>query len=322
MNGAMQRYKTLKKLGECPDRNTITFLALDTITQKTVVVKKINLSTTEANNILIKQYQDRVKSLQELKHPGIPHYLHTYKDADSFYVVREYLELDSLAKIDIISSDNLKKIILSLFDILIYLQKKVPHILHQNLKPENIFIDSHFTVYLVDFKIADRLSQNMDGNMDGNIGFLSPEQRRGQKNSKSTDLYSIGATIICILTNTKSQNITRLINQENRFVFRDRLIHLNSDFLDWLERMVKLNPQERHLSAIKAKAIFKQISIEKIQEVVLKHPGLIFKSTKIKEKLTKTLRVKRSLPTSVQEGIWEVATHPGDFAATPLAQPW
>lgn len=318
MNGAMQRYKTLKKLGECPDQNTVTFLALDTITQKTVVVKKINLSTTEANNILIKQYQDRVTSLQELKHPGIPHYLHTYKDADSFYVVREYLELGSLAEIGTISSDNLKKIILSLLDILIYLQKKVPHVLHQNLKPENIFIDSHFTVYLVDFKITDRLPHEIDGN----IGFLSPEQRRGQKSSKSTDLYSIGATILCILTNTKSQNITRLINQENRFVFRDRLIHLNSDFLDWLEKMVKLNPQERHLSAIKAKAIFKQISIEKIQEVVLKHPGLIFKSTKIKEKLTKTLRVKRSLSTSVQEGIWEVAPHPGDFAATPRAHPW
>ncbi|MGK7929336.1 MAG: serine/threonine protein kinase [Spirulina sp.] len=318
MNRAMQRYQTLQKLGECQDRQSITFLALDTITQKTVVVKQINLSATDADRRPIEEYQERVKNLQELKHSGIPHYLHTYKDSDSFYIVREYLELHSLAEIQTISADNLKKVILSILDILIYLQKKVPPILHQNLRPENIFIDSRFNAYLVDFKIADRINPEFD---EG-VGFLSPEQLRGKKSNKSTDLYGLGATILCTLTNTKSQNIARLINQERRFVFRDRLIHLNPNFLDWLEKMLKLNPQERHLSAIKAKAIFKQISIEKIREVVLKHPGLIFKSTKAKEKLTKTLRIKRALPASVQEGIWEVAPHTGDFAATPRAHPW
>lgn len=316
----MQRYQTLQTLGQCTDKNTVTSLALDTITQKKVVVKKIgfNSSAINASNNSQKKYKERVKSLQELKHSGIVHYLHTYKDIDSFYVVREYLELQSLAEVQTISSDNLKKIILAIFDILIYLQKRVPSIFHHNLKPENIFFDSRFNAYLVDFKIADRLPQ--DSNAE--ISFVSPEQRRKHKSSKSTDLYALGATILCILTHTKSKNITRLINQEKRFVFRDRLIHLNPDFLDWLERMVKLNAQERHLSAVKAKETLKQISLEKIPEVRVKHPGLMVKSKIVKEKLTKTFRIRRFLPNSVQEGIWEVAPHTGDFAASPREHPW
>ncbi|MEM9540201.1 MAG: protein kinase family protein [Cyanobacteria bacterium P01_E01_bin.42] len=319
----MQRYQTLQTLGQCPHKKTVTFLALDTITQKKVIVKKIGFSSAKdaknsANNNSFKEYQERVKILQELKHSGIVHHLHTYKDIDSFYVVREYLELQSLEEIQTISAENLKKVILAILDVLIYLQKRVPSIFHHNLKPENIFLDSRFNTYLVDFEISDRISREIDRD----LGFVSPEQRRRQKSGKSTDLYALGATILCILTETKSQNISRLINQETRFVFRDRLIHLNPDFLDWLERMVKLNPQERHLSAIKAKEILKQISIEKIPEIRIKHPGLTIKSKTVKEKIGKTLRIRRFLPNSVQEGIWEVAPHTGDFVVSPREHPW
>ncbi|MBP0021097.1 MAG: protein kinase [Cyanobacteria bacterium SBLK] len=315
----MQRYQTLQTLGQHTDKSTVTFLALDTITQKKVIVKKISLnSSIDANNSSLDRYKERVKALQELKHSGIVHYLHTYKDVDFFYVVREHLELQSLAEIQTISADNLKKIILAVLDILIYLQKRVPPIIHHNLKPENILIDTRFNAHLVDFEIDDRIPQDMKEE----LGFISPEQRRKQKSSKSTDLYALGATILCILTHTKSKNITRLINQEMRFVFRDRLIHLNPDFLDWLERMVKLNPQERHLSAFKAKGILKQISVEKISEVRIKHPGLTIKSKIVQEKLTKTFRIRRFLPNSIQEGIWEVAPHTGDFAVSPREHPW
>jgi serine/threonine protein kinase len=66
-------------------------------------------------------------------------------------------------------------------------------------------VDEQMNVYLVDFGFA-RIG-SAEGAMSsvaaGTFGFMAPEQIYNRELSNATDLYALGATLICLLTQTK-----------------------------------------------------------------------------------------------------------------------
>lgn len=75
-------------------------------------------------------------------------------------------------------------------------------IVHRDIKPANILIDQDGQPRITDFGIAGRIGESEDpaGRMIGTPEFMSPEQASGQAGGPSTDIYSIGATLYCLLT--------------------------------------------------------------------------------------------------------------------------
>src|SRR5262249_29247687 len=78
-------------------------------------------------------------------------------------------------------------------------------IIHRDLKPSNILVDSSGQPKLLDFGIAKLLApdeSNVTQTVDRLLtpGFASPEQLRGEAQSTSTDIYSLGAVLYKILT--------------------------------------------------------------------------------------------------------------------------
>lgn len=76
-------------------------------------------------------------------------------------------------------------------------------IIHRDIKPSNLMITKDGTVKLADFGVAHvfaatRLTRT--GGVVGTAEYMSPEQARGQRATKLSDLYSLGAVMYVMLT--------------------------------------------------------------------------------------------------------------------------
>ena len=83
-------------------------------------------------------------------------------------------------------------------------------IVHRDLKPDNVMIDEHGSVYVIDWGIAKRMAGDgknrqlptMLGAVMGTPGYMAPEQAEGETQSlnPSADVFALGVMLYEILT--------------------------------------------------------------------------------------------------------------------------
>ena len=119
------------------------------------------------------------------------------------------------------------------------------HITHRDLKLENIMIDSHDHIRLIDFGFSSR--NLMMSTFCGSIPYCAPEILSGQKYSKESDIWSMGIILYSLIHGIlpfQSNNITNLI---------DMILHANAtfpddfdiDLRDLITRMLIRDPKKR-----------------------------------------------------------------------------
>ena len=70
------------------------------------------------------------------------------------------------------------------------------HIIHRDIKPQNILISREGKVKVTDFGIARAASANtINGNAMGSVHYISPEQAGGQYVDEKSDIYSLCITL-------------------------------------------------------------------------------------------------------------------------------
>lgn len=75
------------------------------------------------------------------------------------------------------------------------------HIIHRDIKPQNMLISKDGKVKVADFGIARAVSsQTMNATVVGSVHYVSPEQARGGFVDARTDIYSLGITMFEMLT--------------------------------------------------------------------------------------------------------------------------
>ena len=78
------------------------------------------------------------------------------------------------------------------------------HVVHRDVKPENILLDEERNAYLSDFGIAKHLLHDLDQGSEpeitGSPAYLAPEQAHGQAAGPQSDLYSLGVVLYEVLT--------------------------------------------------------------------------------------------------------------------------
>jgi uncharacterized protein YjbI with pentapeptide repeats len=263
-------YLVQEKLSEHRDRQRITYLATDIESDRLVVVKEwrtipqeqgyFDTSTelhldrsaqykyTDDRHILSGDYANylpEIERLQQLDHLNIPRYLNSFPTPTGFCVVREYQSGVSLAELGDLPPSDIKMVADAVLKILKYLHQLTPAIIHQNIKPENIIVDTEtkLMMYLVDFGLH---SQNDDRVNIGNPGFTHPDLSSLNLTSNS-DLYSFGISLICLITGTSTSQAQHLFDINHRLHFR-HLLPPDTDpqLIAWLETMVESNyPQQR-----------------------------------------------------------------------------
>ncbi|MGB3652875.1 MAG: pentapeptide repeat-containing protein, partial [Rivularia sp. (in: cyanobacteria)] len=95
----------------------------------------------------------------------------------------------------------------------------------------------------------------------GTPGFIPPEEYFGRDLTEASDLYSLGVTLICLLSGTRSVDVGKLINDEYRFDFKCLPSGIDPQFVRWLRKMVEPNIKNRFANAAVALEALKPIPI-------------------------------------------------------------
>ena len=244
-------YQITRELGHNRAGGRVTYLATEINTKRSVVVKQFQFAQTGANWMEYQAYEQEIQILRSLDNPNIPRYLDSFPTASGFCMVQEYKKANSLAASRQQTPQKTKQIAISVLEILKYLQNRVPPVIHRDLKPENILVDDRLNVSLVDFGFARIGGGEVAASsvVKGTLGFMPPEQMFNRQLTVASDLYSLGATLICLLIGINSTDIGSLMDDTGRINFKHRLPQLTPEFLDWLQKMVEPNFKHRYASA-------------------------------------------------------------------------
>lgn len=278
-----------------------------------------------------KAIEREIEVLQNLSHPSIPRYLDSFDTNDGYCIVQEYKDAKPLSEPRSFDAEKVKQIAIAILEILVYLQNRLPPIIHRDLKPENILLDELGNIYLIDFGFA-RIGAGeiaMSSVAAGTFGFMAPEQLRNRELNAATDLYGLGATLICLLTNTRSTAIDAIADDDGRINFQPLLPTIGQRFIGWLEKMVAPKRTDRYANADEALQALRPISVTRSLEVHVNCDRLEFNARHLSEQITQSVTITASMPNTLNsnlglilEGRWEVASHPNDPPHTPDAHAW
>ncbi len=246
-------YQVLEKLSDRTDRTRTTYLARDIKSDRAVVVKEWRLrSHTSSRSQDYASYLPEIGRLHQLDHPHIPPYLNSFPTATGFCLVRAYQSGVSLAQLGSLPPVDIQRVADAVLQILIHLQALEPSVVHQNIKPENIIVntDEHLMVYLVDFGLYSLGSSHP---IAGTPGFIPPEQIAAGKLTANSDIYSLGVALICLLTGTTTAEVQSLFDDRFSLHF-DRLVPLNTPtrLVATLAKMVEPDERQRYPDAATA----------------------------------------------------------------------
>ena len=188
----------------------IVYRAQDTITRRFVALKY--LPKEEATEEYIGRFQREAKLLAKLNHDNIVKVYDVVQQKGCLCFAMELIEGNSLESVHYKTSRQTGGGILEeqarpiLVDIARALAAAhVKNILHRDIKPANIMIENETNrTVLLDFGLArgaGTQTLTKTGAVMGTLMYLAPEQIRGKKVSKATDVYQWGMVAYHLLTN-------------------------------------------------------------------------------------------------------------------------
>ncbi|MAI91216.1 serine/threonine-protein kinase [Ponticaulis sp.] len=151
------------------------------------------------------RFEDERKQLARLEHPGISRIIDGGEtETGEPYLVMDFV--DGIAIDEYVSERKTGlrgklKLVQSLCKIASFAHANL--ILHRDIKPPNILVDSSGSVRLIDFGISALLDSNEGEAESGPLtpAYAAPEQLNRQGVSVATDVFSIGMVLWKLLTN-------------------------------------------------------------------------------------------------------------------------
>jgi serine/threonine protein kinase len=323
LNFSHYGYRIERELGANRPGGRVTYLATDIDLGQKVVIKQFQFARQSSNWSEYDAIEREIAVLRDLKHPGIPRYLNSFQTADGFCIVQEYKAAEPLSKDRSFSPEELKIIASKILEILVYLQNRIPPVIHRDLKPDNILVDQDLNLFLVDFGFA-RVGDGEVGVssvVKGTLGFMPPEQLFNRQLTEASDLYGLGMTLICLLTHTKPDDIGSLVDISYKVKFKHLVPKINVHWVKWLEKLTEPRVNDRFPNAREALKAIPAISLHP-PEVQFSQSEVNLQAERIGQTITHNLEISNLVPEVVLTGKWEVQKNPQDPSLGPNKHAW
>ncbi|MFW5788181.1 MAG: Stk1 family PASTA domain-containing Ser/Thr kinase [Halanaerobiales bacterium] len=196
------RYKIIREIGM--GGMAIVYEAQDLLLDRKVAIKKLR-SEYVSDSDFTKKFRQEAKAVARISHTNVVSIFDIGQDNDQHYLVMEYIEGSNLK--DIINKRG-KLTIAESLDIAsqICSALMVAHknkIIHCDIKPHNIIINSEKQVKVTDFGIARAVTTStltITDTIMGSAHYFSPEQAKGGEINAYSDIYSVGIVLYEMLT--------------------------------------------------------------------------------------------------------------------------
>ncbi|MEM7799012.1 MAG: protein kinase [Chloroflexota bacterium] len=257
------RYKVIKFIGEGGAGQV--YHALDESVERDVAIK---LLTTDAHDQRFR-FKREAKLLAKLDHPNIvPIYDFGEQDGWPFIVMRFIPggTLHDLLKSKRLSYAEIVEIIDQISEAIDFAHGK--EIVHRDIKPANILFDDLGRPLIADFGLSKIFTSDTGPNptqnkIVGTPNYMSPEQGRGQKLDKLTDIYSLGIILFEMCNGDvpfKGEDPFSIIYKHIHEAVPD-MDHLPRQIANVIEQGMSQTPENRYQSAGEmAKAFSKAVN--------------------------------------------------------------
>lgn len=194
------RYEVLEKIGT--GGMSDVYKAKDQKLNRFVAVKVLKQEFSENRNFVSK-FRVEAQAAAGLMHPNIVNVYDVGEENGIHYIVMELVEGITLKKyIEKKVRLTTKEAISIAIQVAMGIEAAHNnHIIHRDIKPQNIIISKEGKVKVTDFGIAKAASSNtITSNVMGSVHYTSPEQARGGFSDEKSDIYSMGITMFEMLT--------------------------------------------------------------------------------------------------------------------------
>lgn len=241
------KYKILNEIGH--GGMSVVYLALNERANKTWAVKEVRKDGGNDTTVVSQGLVAETEMLKKLNHPNLPSIIDVIDKDDSFIIVMDYIEGNSLQDLlDASGPQPPDKVIewsKQLCDVLGYLHSRRPPIIYRDMKPANVMLRPNGDVTLIDFGTAREYkdSRNEDTTWLGTRGYAAPEQfgGRGQTDAR-TDVYNLGATMYHLVTGYSPADTNFVVHPIGNF-----LPHLKGSGLEKIiNKCCQPDPRDRY----------------------------------------------------------------------------
>lgn len=167
-----------------------------------VAVKVLKQEFSENANFVSK-FRIEAQAAAGLMHPNIVNVYDVGEENGIYYIVMELVEGITLKKyIEKKARLSYKEAVSIAIQVSMGIEAAHNnHIIHRDIKPQNIIISKDGKVKVTDFGIAKAATSNtITSNVMGSVHYTSPEQARGGYSDEKSDIYSLGITMFEMLT--------------------------------------------------------------------------------------------------------------------------
>ncbi len=194
------RYEILERIGT--GGMSDVYKSKDHKLNRHVAVKVLKQEFSENTNFVSK-FRMEAQAAASLMHPNIVNVYDVGEENGIFYIVMELVEGITLKKyIEKKARLSFKEAVSIAIQACMGIEAAHKnHIIHRDIKPQNIIISKDGKVKVTDFGIAKAATSNtITSNVMGSVHYTSPEQARGGYSDEKSDIYSMGVTLFEMLT--------------------------------------------------------------------------------------------------------------------------
>src|SRR6516162_6185643 len=181
----------------------VVWRARDQLLDRDVAIKEVQIADTlteEERATAFQRTLREAKTAARLNHPAVVTVYDVAEDGGRPWIVMQLVHAQSLDQVLAASGPlsprraaEMARQLLSALSV-----AHAAGVLHRDVKPSNVLLDSDDRAVLTDFGIAtfaDDPKLTQTGMVMGSPGFTAPERIRGEDASPASDLWSLGATV-------------------------------------------------------------------------------------------------------------------------------